>query len=197
MLIGLTGGIASGKSTVAKVWESLGGVHVDADLLAREVVSKGSSGLAAVVDRFGSEFLDEDGNLNRVKLAELIFTDEKSRSALESILHPLIQNLAQQRISQLAGKKVFYTIPLLVETNSPLVFDKVVTVSAPEEVRIARLINNRGLSEAEARKRILSQATDSDREAVADYVIDSNCSLEELKQRAKVLWLELTGGVEA
>jgi dephospho-CoA kinase len=197
VLIGLTGGIASGKSTVAKVWESLGGVHVDADLLAREVVSKGSSGLAAVVDRFGSEFLDEDGNLNRVKLAELIFTDEKSRSALESILHPLIQNLAQQRISQLAGKKVFYTIPLLVETNSPLVFDKVVTVSAPEEVRIARLINNRGLSEAEARKRILSQATDSDREAVADYVIDSNCSLEELKQRAKVLWLELTGGVEA
>ena len=197
MLIGLTGGIASGKSTVAKVWESLGGVHVDADLLAREVVSKGSSGLAAVVDRFGSEFLDEDGNLNRVKLAELIFTDEKSRSALESILHPLIQNLAQQRISQLAGKRVFYTIPLLVETNSPLVFDKVVTVSAPEDVRIARLINNRGLSEAEARKRILSQATDSDREAVADYVIDSNCSLEELKQRAKVLWLELTGEVEA
>lgn len=197
MLIGLTGGIASGKSTVAKVWESLGGVHVDADLLAREVVSKGSSGLAAVVDRFGSEFLDEDGNLNRVKLAELIFTDEKSRSALESILHPLIQNLAQQRISQLAGKKVFYTIPLLVETNSPLVFDKVVTVSAPEEVRIARLMTNRGLSEAEARKRILSQATDSDREAVADYVIDSNCSLEELKQRAKVLWLELTGEVEA
>ena len=197
MLIGLTGGIASGKSTVAKVWESLGGVHVDADLLAREVVSKGSSGLAAVVERFGSEFLDEDGNLNRVKLAELIFTDEKSRSALESILHPLIQNLAQQRISQLAGKRVFYTIPLLVETNSPLVFDKVVTVSAPEDVRIARLINNRGLSEAEARKRILSQATDSDREAVADYVIDSNCSLEELKQRAKVLWLELTGEVEA
>ena len=197
MLIGLTGGIASGKSTVAKVWESLGGVHVDADLLAREVVSKGSSGLAAVVARFGSEFLDEDGNLNRVKLAELVFSDEKSRLALESILHPLIQNLAQQRISQLADRNVFYTIPLLVETNSPLAFDKVVTVSAPEQVRISRLISNRGLSEAEARKRIKSQATDSDREAVADCIIDSNCSLEELRQRAKALWLELTGGAEA
>ena len=191
MLIALTGGIGSGKSTVAARWAELGATEIDADLLAREVVEPGSEGLAAVVQRFGSEILSQDGSLNRARLAELVFASESARKDLEAILHPRIQSLAQQRAASIPGT-VVYTIPLFVESKSPLKFDHVVTVSCPESVRIARLVNNRGMSQEEAAKRIASQAKDSEREAVADRVIDSNCSLEELVMRADKVFFELT-----
>lgn len=191
MLIALTGGIGSGKSTVAERWVELGATEVDADLLAREVVEPGSEGLAAVVEHFGREVLNSDGSLNRTRLAELAFASENQRKALEAILHPRIQKLALERTNSIEGV-VVYTIPLFVETNSPLVFDHVVAISCDEEVRVRRLIQNRGMSESEARKRIASQATDLQREAVADVVIDSNCSLDELLGRADEAYAQLT-----
>lgn len=183
MLIALTGGIGSGKSTVARRWMELGATEIDADLLAREVVNPGSIGLQKVVEAFGSSVLAADGSLNRSALAQLVFTSDSNRKKLEAILHPLIQDLALERVADLSGV-VVYTIPLFVESNSKLKFDKVVAISCDEAVRVQRLVQKRGMTESEARSRVAAQATDQQREAVADLVIDSNCSLEELLQRA-------------
>ena len=179
MLIGLTGGIGSGKSTVAKRLVELGATEIDADLLAREVVAPGTEGLEAVAGRFGEDLVNADGNLDRALLAQRAFSSEENRKALEAILHPLIQRLSRERISQAAGL-VVYTIPLLVETDSTLPFDKIVTVSAPEDVRVERLVQSRGMTETEARARIAAQASDAQREAIADFVINADCTMEEL-----------------
>lgn len=193
MLIALTGGIGSGKSTVAARWVSHGATEVDADLLAREVVEPGTAGLEEIVEHFGGDILTTEGRLDRGKLAAIAFSSRQNRKVLEDILHPKIQQLAMQRTAGIEGV-VVYTIPLYVETTSPLKFDHVVAISCDAEVRRNRLISNRGMTPEEADKRITSQATDSEREAVADHVIDSNCSLEELMQRADALYLELTSG---
>lgn len=192
MLIALTGGIGSGKSTVAAEWVRLGATEVDSDVLAREVVEPGSPGLASVVSTFGNSVLTQSGELNRSKLAELVFANPEAKVSLERILHPLIQNLALERTNSLTGV-VVYTIPLLVETNSKLKFDRIVTVSCPEEVRIQRLVQ-RGLSEQDARQRISAQASDVSREGIADLVIDSNCTKEQLLERARSAYTELTNG---
>lgn len=192
MLIALTGGIGSGKSTVATQWVELGATEIDADQLAREVVQPGSKGLSQVLDAFGHDLLQADGHLNRAELAKRAFTSDESRKRLEGILHPLVQELAKEKTAAIDGI-VVYTIPLLVESNSKLNFDKVVTISCPAEVRIERLIN-RGLSRHEALQRIAAQATDAQREARADVVIDSNCTLEELKTRARETYMELING---
>lgn len=191
MLIALTGGIGSGKSTVARRWVELGATEVDADVLAREVVAPGTQGLRAVAERFGADLISEDGSLNRGLLAQRAFSSDESRRELEAILHPLIQRLALSKVAQNNGVTV-YTIPLLVETSSPLKFDSVVTVSCPEEIRLQRLVSNRGMTEQEARQRIAAQATDEQREARADHVIDSNCSIEELLKRASELYARIT-----
>jgi len=179
----LTGGIGSGKSTVASRWVALGGTEIDADVLARQVVEPGTAGLAAVVKTFGTEVLNEDSSLNRAQLAKIAFSSEENRTVLQGILHPLIQARAKKLISEIEGL-IIYTIPLLVETKSPLTFDRIVTVSAPEAVRIERLINNRGMTEEDSLLRIRAQATDAQREALADTVIDSDCTLVELQSRA-------------
>ena len=179
MLIGLTGGIGSGKSTVAKRLVELGATEIDADLLAREVVAPGTEGLEAVAGLFGEDLVNADGSLDRAVLAQRAFSSEENRKALEAILHPLIQRLSRERISQAAGL-VVYTIPLLVETDSTLPFDKIVTVSAPEDVRVERLVQSRGMTETEARARIAAQASDAQREAIADFVINADCTMEEL-----------------
>ena len=179
VLIGLTGGIGSGKSTVAKRLVELGATEIDADLLAREVVAPGTEGLEAVAGLFGEDLVNADGNLDRALLAQRAFSSEENRKALEAILHPLIQRLSRERISQAAGL-VVYTIPLLVETDSTLPFDKIVTVSAPEDVRVERLVQSRGMTETEAKARIAAQASDAQREAIADFVINADCTMEEL-----------------
>jgi dephospho-CoA kinase len=191
MLIGLTGGIGSGKTTVANRWVELGATEIDADLLAREVVLPDSEGLRLVAEHFGADLIQSDGTLNRQLLAERAFSSNENRKALEGILHPLIQKLAREKVSGISGH-VIYTIPLLVETNSQLPFDKVVTVSCPEEIRIQRLIESRGMSEQDARARVSSQATDQEREARADLVINSNCSLDQLLARADETFALLT-----
>jgi dephospho-CoA kinase len=193
MLIALTGGIGSGKSTVAAEWVRLGAIEVDADQLAREVVEPGQPGLSALVAEFGDQVLNETGRLNRAKLAELSFSDPATRKRVESLLHPLIQQLAAQRTVASNQGVVVYTIPLLVETQSPLRFDKVVTISCPEQVRIERLLA-RGMSREDALRRIASQATDAEREERSDVVIDSNCTLPELLTRARDVFKALTNG---
>ncbi len=192
MLIALTGGIGSGKSTVAAEWTKLGATEIDADILAREVVKPGSVGLETLVQILGEEILTSDGQLDRSKLASITFTNPAVRAKVEHALHPLIQQLAKEKRERTEGI-VVYTIPLLVETKSPLEFDAVVTISCPESVRVERLIA-RGMSEQDARNRISAQATDQEREKVADYVLDSNCSMEELRVRAQRLFEEITSG---
>jgi dephospho-CoA kinase len=183
VLIALTGGIGSGKSTVARRWVELGATEIDADVLAREVVSPGSTGLALVAKQFGSEVLAADGTLDRAALAKIAFSSEENRKLLENILHPLIQQLALEKVEGLSGV-IVYTIPLFVESNSKLKFDKVVTISCDEAVRVKRLVESRGMSEGEAISRISAQASDAQREAVSDIVIDSNCTMAELVSRA-------------
>ena len=189
-MIGLTGGIGSGKSTVAKRLVSLGATEIDADLLAREVVEPGSAGLIQVAERFGKDLIQSDGTLNRAALAQRAFASEVDRKDLEGILHPLIQQLSRERIASTRGI-VVYTIPLLVESKSQLPFDKVITVSAPESIRVQRLVESRGMTEEEAISRIRAQASDQEREAIADYVIDSDCSMEELMNRVDSVFAEL------
>lgn len=191
MLIGLTGGIGSGKSTVAKRLSELGATEIDADLLAREVVEPGSTGLTEVAKRFGEDLIKSDGGLNRALLAQRAFASDQNRKDLEGILHPLIQKLSRERISAVEGIAI-YTIPLLVETNSALPFDKIITISCPEEVRVERLIASRGMSEDEARSRIKAQATDAQREAVADFVINSDCTMAELIDQVDRVFAEAT-----
>jgi dephospho-CoA kinase len=188
VLIALTGGIGSGKSTVARRWVELGATEVDADLLAREVVEPGSIGLEQVVQEFGPSVLTQSGNLGRAALAKIAFANDANRVKLESILHPLIQELALKKVSNLEGI-IVYTIPLFVESKSKLLFDKVVAISCDEDVRVSRLLEHRGMNETEARSRIAAQASDSEREAVADLVIDSTCSLEELIQKSDEIYL--------
>ena len=183
MLIALTGGIGSGKTTVASRWVALGAHEIDADVLAREVVEPGTEGLAAVVARFGEQVLTPDGSLNRGALASVAFASEESRKDLEALLHPRIQTLAAERVVGLEGV-IVYTIPLLAETNSKLDFDRIVTVSCDENVRIDRLVTLRGMNKDEAMQRIAAQATDAEREARADTVIDSNCPMDELLAKA-------------
>ena len=187
MLIALTGGIGSGKSTVARRWVELGATEIDADVLAREVVAPGSIGLTKVAAAFGPEVLAQDGSLDRAALAKIAFASEDQRLKLEGILHPLIQELALSKVSAVNGV-VVYTIPLFVESNSKLQFDRVVAISCDESVRIQRLVSNRGMTQSEASSRISAQASDQEREAVADIAIDSNCSLEELLHRADMVY---------
>ena len=183
MLIALTGGIGSGKTTVASRWVALGAHEIDADVLAREAVEPGTEGLAAVVARFGEQVLEPDGSLNRSVLASVAFASEDSRKDLEALLHPRIQTLAAERVVGLEGV-IVYTIPLLAETNSKLDFDRIVTVSCDENVRIDRLVTLRGMNKEEAMQRIAAQATDAEQEARADTVIDSNCPMDELLAKA-------------
>lgn len=187
-LVGLTGGIAAGKSTVSTLWESLGAEVVDADVLAREVVLPGSEGLARLVELLGDSILNPDGTLNRERLAELIFADASMRMRVENVLHPLIKKLALNAVADSQADVLVYVIPLLVESNSDLPFDFVVTVEAPESDQVARLVSNRGMTEAQARNRISSQANPAERANRSDVILSSNQSRELLLKDATQLW---------
>lgn len=191
-MIGLTGGIAAGKSTVAKRWVEHGAIEIDADDLAREAVATGSKGLQQVVAAFGPEVLDAEGALDRKALASVIFGDENKRQLLNSILHPIIKQLARERLSAFsAADIVVYNVPLLVEANVDYDFDLVVTVEAPLEQQIKRLVENRGLSEAEAKQRIEAQAKPIERAARSDRILNSNQDLSFLLRDADALWREI------
>lgn len=191
-LIGLTGGIAAGKSTVAKIWASQGAIEVDADKLARDAVAPNSAGLEAVVREFGPNARRPDGSMNREFLAEIIFRDPEARNRLEGIIHPRVSELAREQLANVAEDSiVIYNVPLLVEANVSLPFDLVVTVEAPADIRILRLIENRGLTLEAAKARVESQASSAARVARADRVLNSSGSLEQLNEAALSLWDEI------
>ena len=196
-LIGLTGGIAAGKSAVAEHWVKLGAIEIDADVLAHEVVAKGTPGAKQVETAFGSEFF-HDGELDRKKLGQLVFNEPEKLIELESIVHPLVKQRAKELIAAVPENSIaIYTVPLLVEAQVELPFDAVVTVEAPEDERIRRLIKSRGMTEAEALSRIKSQATPLERAARADHILSSNQSLALLLHDAEVLFQKFVLANEA
>ena len=187
-LVGLTGGIASGKSTVASMLERLGAEIIDADIIAREVVEPGTDGLSKVVQAFGESVLQSDGSLSREALASVVFGNQEQRSRLEAILHPLIKERTSSRIATSTAAVVVYVVPLLVEANVDYPFDFVVTIESGVETQTQRLIESRGLTLAEAEARISSQATEAQREARADFLVDGSVALTELESQISKLW---------
>jgi dephospho-CoA kinase len=188
--IGLTGGIGSGKSTVSALLAARGAVVVDADRIAREVVEPGTPGLAAVVDAFGPEVLGPDGALDRPALAAVVFADPGARARLDAIVHPLVRARAAALAAEApADAVVVHDVPLLVETGRWEPYDLVLVVQADPETRVARLVR-RGLTEDDARARMAAQATDEQRRAVADVVLDNSGSPEELEAQVDRFWTE-------
>jgi dephospho-CoA kinase len=194
MHVGLTGGVASGKSTVAALLRDLGAVVVDADVLAREVVEPGTPGLAAVVAEFGPEVLTSDGRLDRGELGAIVFAEPVRRAALEAIIHPLVRERAAEIAAAAPrGVLVVHDIPLLVETGQAGDFDAVLVVDVPEDVQLDRAMRDRGWSEHEARSRISAQAPREARLAAATHVIDNSGTAEDLRQRVTEVFGTLTG----
>jgi dephospho-CoA kinase len=190
-LVGLTGGIASGKSYVASVLGELGASSVDADQVAREVVVPGSTGLEQVVAAFGDEILLLNGELDRAKLGSVVFANSDKRIELENILHPLIKVRTTQLLSEQTSKVVVYAVPLLVEAKVDYPFDAIITVEAGVENQVSRLMASRRLAEADARARIGAQANSADRVAKANFVIDSSGPKEQTKQQVVEVWNQL------
>jgi dephospho-CoA kinase len=189
--IGLTGGIASGKSLVATRLAELGAVLVDADAIAREVVEPGTPGLAAVVDAFGPEILDGEGRLDRPRLGAIVFQHPERRAELNGIIHPLVRERAAAVIAAAPAEAVVVQdIPLLVETGQQSNFHLVLVVDAPEDVRLRRMTEHRGMTEADARSRIAAQASRQDRLAAADVVLTNTGTREELLAAVDRLWDE-------
>jgi dephospho-CoA kinase len=194
MHVGLTGGVASGKSTVAAILRDLGANVVDADLLAREVVEPGTPGLAAVVAEFGPEVLTPEGHLDRVRIGATVFADPERRAALEAIIHPRVRARAAEIEAEApAGTLVVHDIPLLVETGQAGDFDAVLVVDVPEDVQLARARHERGWSEDEARARMAAQASREARLAAATHVIENSGTREDLRQRVTEVFSALTG----
>ena len=191
--VGLTGGIGSGKSTVARLLAERGALIVDADELAREAVAPGTTGLAAVVARFGRSVLRPDGHLDRPALGRIVFADDAARSDLNAIVHPEVRRLASERERLApADAVVVHVIPLLVETGQQGGFDAVVVVDVPEEVQVARVMARDGVDADAARARLRAQSSRPDRLAAATHVLDNSAGPETLRQRVDGLWAALT-----
>ena len=196
-LVGLTGGIASGKSYVASLLGELGASTVDADQVAREVVVPGSTGLVQVVGAFGFEILLPSGELDRAKLGEIVFADPEKRIELERILHPLIKARTTQLFSEQPSEIVVYAVPLLVEANVDYPFDTIITVEAGVENQVSRLMTSRQMSESDARARIEAQTTSPERVARANFVIDSSGPKEQTKLQVVEVWKQLLEAAKA
>lgn len=193
--VGLTGGIASGKSMVADELAARGAIIIDADVLAREVVEPGTPALAAIIDRFGAQVL-RDGQIDRARLAQIVFADPHARRDLERIVHPAVRARAAE-LERAAGDAavVVHVIPLLVETGQHEDFDVVVTVDADHETQVQRLMVRNGFTRAEAESRIAAQASREDRRRAADVVVDNTGSLTQLREQIDALWAELSSAV--
>ena len=196
-LIGVTGGIASGKSTVSKRMAQLGAVVVDADALAREVVEPGTAGLAEIERVFGPSVIAPDGSLDRPALGAIIFADADKRAQLNAITHPAIWTRGKQLFAAAEAENpdviIVYDVPLLAEAaeDRPMKFDSIVVVQADIATRVDRMVNLRGMSRDEAERRLGAQASDDERLRIADVVIDSNGTLEQTREQVDSLWAEL------
>ena len=192
MRVGLTGGVASGKSTVAALLRELGAVVVDSDVLAREVVEPGTPGLAAVVEAFGPEVLTADGALDRPALGAVVFGDEAARRRLEAILHPLIRaRAAELEAAAPEGTVVVHDIPLLVETGQADRFDAVLVVDVPVETQVGRMVRDRGMTREDALARVAAQASREHRLAAATYVVENTGTREDLRERVTEVFEQL------
>ena len=188
--IGLTGGIGSGKSTVSRLLAEHGAVIIDADAIAREVVEPGTPGLTAVVEAFGTTVRAADGSLDRPVLAAVVFADPEARGRLDAIVHPLVRARATEIAAAAPPDAVVVNdVPLLVETGQAGAYDLVVVVEARPDVRVARLVQ-RGLTADDARARMAAQATDEQRRAVADVVLDNGGTPEELAAQVDHFWAD-------
>lgn len=189
--VGLTGGIASGKSVVADGLARRGAVVIDADVLAREVVAPATPGLAAVVERFGPGIL-VDGRLDRARLGAIVFADPQARHDLEAIIHPAVRaRAAELERAAAPDAVVVQVIPLLVETDQQHDFDRVVVVDVDPETQVARLRTRNGLSESDARARLAAQASRAERRAAADVVLDNQGTIAALEEQIDRLWADL------
>lgn len=199
LLVALTGGIASGKSTVARRLQEHGAVIVDADQVAREVVEPGEPALARIAEEFGSGVISPDGSLDRAALGAIVFSDPEGRQRLNAITHPAVLDRSRALFAA-AGEAdpdaiVVYDIPLLVEAGRSDEFDLRVVVHAATETRVRRMMELRGMTREEALHRINSQATDTDRFAIADVVIDADGTLEHTLEQTDALWENLRARV--
>ena len=200
LVIGLTGGIASGKTVVSRYFEHLGVPVIDADVVAREVVEPGQAGLDAVVKEFGAEILDDQGRLDRRRLRSLVFEDSTDRRTLESILHPLIRQHMEAQIEDLDDDYAVLTIPLLLETGQADMVDRILVVDASESAQIERARKRDGVGELEVRRIISAQARRAERLAKANDVIENSGTLDELRQsvhRLDEFYRSLARGVAA
>jgi len=193
-LIGLTGGIAAGKSTVAAMLRELGCAVIDADELAREVTAPGCEALERIVEAFGPEVVDQDGRLDRARLGQRIFEDPAARGILESITHPAIAAAAARRAAELGARGhhvVFYEAALLVETGRDRELEALVVVTAPDELRVARLIRRSGVTRQEGLQRLAAQLPQADKVRRADYLIDNSGALKQTRAQVEALLARL------
>ncbi|WP_017607967.1 dephospho-CoA kinase [Nocardiopsis xinjiangensis] len=193
--VGLTGGIGSGKSAVSAELSSYGAAVIDADAIARQVVEPGTPGLSEVVEEFGERVLAEDGGLDRAVLGEIVFADQERLARLNAIVHPRVGERSGQLMEEALAadtKVVVYDVPLLVENGLGSLYDVVVVVDAPDEVRVERVALNRGMPREQVRARIRAQADRDTRLAAADLVVDNSGSRDELRARVAELWRELS-----
>lgn len=198
LLIGLTGGIGTGKSTVARMLAEKGARIISADALAREVVAKGEPALQLIAERFGPEVITPDGELDRARLARIVFSDAEARADLERIVHPRVRERLEAQIKALkaegSASVVVYDAPLLYETGASLpMLSTVVVVYAPKEVQKRRLIEDRGMTPEEAERRIAAQLPTEGKARRADYVIDNSGDLAETRRQVDRLWEAWTG----
>jgi dephospho-CoA kinase len=194
LLVGLTGGIGSGKSTVARMLEERGAVVFDADLLAREAVEPGTPGHKTVIERFGADVLAPGGELDREALASIVFADPSARRDLEQIVHPEVRRLFAEGSEAYrdTDRIVVFSAPLLVESGMHTAFEILVVVSATVATQIERLMRQRGMSEPAIRARIDAQAPLEEKAAVADFLVDNEGTLAELQSQVERLWHDLS-----
>jgi dephospho-CoA kinase len=197
LLVALTGGLGAGKSTVASLLGAAGAVVLDADDLARRAVEPGTPGLARLVEEFGPGVLDADGRLDRAEMARQAFADDAARKRLEAVVHPEVARLFAEEIEALRDGEdvVVYSVPLLVERGLAAGFDVVVTVSAPLEARIARVVASGRMSEQDARARAATQVSDAERENAADLVVRNEGDLDALGRETDRVWADLRARV--
>jgi dephospho-CoA kinase len=193
LLVGLTGGIGSGKSTAARLLDRRGAVVIDADQLAREAVATGTEGFAKVVEAFGPGVVGPDGDLDRAALATDVFSDPSRKATLEAIVHPEVAKRFAERLEPYrdTDRLVVYVTPLLAELGLAPAFDVVVVVTASPRLRVSRVASERDLSPEDVRRRMAAQATDEQRAEVADVLLDNDGALGDLERQVDRLWREL------
>ena len=200
-LIALTGGIASGKSTIARRLAEHGAVVIDADRTVRELQEPGQPVFRRIVEEFGTGVLADDGSLDRAALGSIVFGDAEKLSALNTIVHPAVKEETQRRFREALAADpeavIVYDVPLLREARGTGEWDTVVVAHAPAEARIRRMVDDRGMTEEDAAARVRNQASDEERLAMADIVIDTGGTLEHTLEQADGLWDQLSGRAAA